>query len=246
MTSTDNTPAQIPAEEGDSALDERWIAVLDSAIAAQAPLARRYVAHLRTAHPEAGRAELLRMISRRFTLLATASGAGIGGAAALPGIGTIAAMGLTVGEGLSFGEAAAFVMLATAEIHEIDMRDRNTRRLVLMAVLSGERGEQIIARAMGRSGHQWGSVLAGGGVVPSLVTKQVSKYVRRRVLSRSGSLWLGRLLPFGIGAVIGGAGARAVSRSVVSALEDIFAQAVTVQGETVEGTAPDEVDARRL
>ena len=39
------------------------------------------------------------------------------------------------------------------------------------------------------------------------------------------------LLPFGVGAVIGGFGARAVSRSVVEAMLEIFSQAPTLEGE---------------
>lgn len=244
MTSDEPTHDLQPADGGDAALDERWFALLDSAISVQAPLARAYVARLRAQRPDAAPEELMRAVTSRFTVLATATGAGIGGAAALPGIGTIAAMGLTVGEGLTFGEAAAFAMLAAAEVHGVDMRDKHTRRLVLMAALSGERGEEIIARALGKSGAQWSTVLAGGGMIPSMITTQVSKYVRRRVLARSGSLWLGRLLPFGIGAVIGGVGARAVSRSVVEALEEIFGGAGTIEGDLAP--EPGTIDARRL
>src|SRR5699024_1576179 len=50
------------------------------------------------------------------------------------------------------------------------------------------------------------------------------KYVRRRVVARTGGLWLARLVPFGIGAVLGGLGARVVARSVVEAMLEIFGQ----------------------
>ena len=38
----------------------------------------------------------------------------------------------------------------------------------------------------------------------------------------TGGLWIARLLPFGIGALLGGIGARVVARSVVEALLEIF------------------------
>src|SRR5690625_6200669 len=102
-------------------------------------------------------------LTSRFTHLMTATGAGVGGVAALPGLGTAAAIGLTVGEGVSFGEACAFVTLAAAEIHGVDMSDPGTRRLVLTAILSGDRGTESMARALGKQGLQWSAVLGGGG-----------------------------------------------------------------------------------
>jgi len=225
----------LPTEEGAlvDQLDERWLSLIDAALKVQAPLARTYVEHLRAKHPEATDRQLLEKVTTRFTALTTATGAGIGGVAALPGIGTAAAVGLTVGEGLSFAESCAFLTLAAADIHGVDMTDRETRRLVLLGVLGGERGAEIVAKALGRQGLRWNSVLGGGGgFLPGLVSKQVNKYVRRRVVARTGGLWLARLLPFGIGAVLGGLGARVVARSVVEAMLEIFGQGPgTLEGE---------------
>src|SRR5690625_7656709 len=78
-----------------------------------------------------------------------------------------------------------------------------------------------MARALGKQGLQWNAVLGGGGgFLPNVITKQITRYVRRRVISRTGRLWFLRLLPFGIGAIIGGVGARAVARSVSEALHE--------------------------
>ncbi|HJC68422.1 hypothetical protein [Brachybacterium sp. EE-P12] len=221
----DPSPTDLPAEDGALAeqIDERWLALIDAALKVQAPLARTYVAHLRAKHPGATDRQLLEKVTARFTALTTATGAGIGGVAALPGLGTAAAVGLTVGEGLSFAESCAFLTLAAADIHGVDMTDRDSRRLVLMGVLGGERGAEIIAKALGRQGLRWNSVLGGGGgFLPGLVSSQITRYVRRRVVSRTGGLWIARLLPFGIGALLGGIGARVVARSVVEALLEIF------------------------
>lgn len=225
-------------EDGDfvEQIDERWLSVLDGALKVQGPLARRYVEKLRVKHPEATDRQLLELVTKRFTTLATLTGAGIGGVAALPGLGTAAALGLTVGEGVTFAEACAFLTLAAADIHGVDMSDRSTRRLVLMAVLSGERGTEIIGKAMGKQGLQWNAVLGGGGgFLPGLVSKQISRYVRRRVVARTGTLWFARLLPFGIGAAIGGFGARTVATSVVEAMQEIFAHGATLEGELGQG-----------
>ena len=212
-------------------LDERWMSLIDTALKVQTPLARSYVSRLRAKHPGATREELLEHVSDRFTNLLTITGAGVGGVAALPGIGTAVAVGVTVGEGISFAEACAFLTLAAAEIYDVDMRDRQTRHLVMTAVLGGEHGTEIIAKALGKQGLQWNAVLGGSGMVPNMISKQVTRYVRRRVVARTGGLWLGRLLPFGVGAVIGGVGSRTVARSVVEAVEQIFHQAPTIEGE---------------
>lgn len=228
-------PEALPGDELAEQIDERWLALIDTALKVQSPLARSYVAKLRLKHPDATDRQLLEHVTKRFISLTTLTGAGIGGVAALPGLGTAAALGLTVGEGVSFAEACAFLTLASAEIHGVDMSDSSTRRLVLMGVLGGERGTRIIAKTMGKHGLQWQAVLGGGGgFLPSLISKQVSRYVRRRVVSRAGKLWLLRLLPFGIGAALGGFGARSVATSVVDAMLEIFAHGPTLEGEIAQ------------
>lgn len=224
-------PGLVPAAAGEVELaDEPWIDLLDRVLQAQAPLARRYVERLRAERPEATERQLLELLTGRFIALTTTVGAGAGGIAALPGLGTVAAFGLTLGEGLTFAQTSAFLTLAAAEIHGVDMSDEQSRRLVLMAVLSGERGTEIIAKALGKHGLQWNAVLGGGGIVPGLISRQVGKYIRRRILARTGRVWVTRLLPFGIGAVLGGLAARAVARSVVEALHEIFSQSAQSAG----------------
>lgn len=235
--SAPNTPHPEQDSPGEfiDQVDERWMALIDTALKVQTPLARAYVDRLREHDPEATTHQLMGKVTGRFTNLMTATGAGVGGVAALPGLGTAAAVGLTVGEGVSFAEACAFVTLSAAEIHGVDMADAGTRRLVLIAVLSGEQGTEIVAKALGKQGLQWNAVLGGGGgFLPNLVTKQVSRYVRRRVISRTGKLWFLRLLPFGLGAIIGGVGARTVARSVSDGLRVIFSQAPTLEGELAD------------
>lgn len=235
-TTPPTPPNELAAQgEADGALEQLgdgWFPVIDAALKVQEPIARRYVARLRAKHSGATERQLMEKLSRRFMVLTTATGAGIGGVAALPGLGTATALGLTVGEGVTFAEACAFLTLAAAELHGVDMRERSTRRLVLMSILSGERGTEIIGKTMGKQGLQWNTVLSGGGgFLPGLISKQVSRYVRRRVATRTSLLWIARLLPFGIGAAIGGFGARTVGKSVVEAMHEIFGQAETLDGE---------------
>lgn len=228
------TPSSdVQSEDPQHELDERWVGMIDTALRMQAPAAASYVRRLRAKKPQASDDELIDDVCRKFTLLMTATGAGIGGAAALPGIGTAAAIGLTVGEGASFAEACAFLTLSVAAIRGIDMKDKDTRRMVMLGVLGGDKGTQIIAKTLGKQGMQWNTVLAGGGtgVVPRLINTQISRWVKRKVVARAGRVWFGRLLPFGIGAAIGGVGNRMIARSVTDAVREIFAQAPTIAGE---------------
>lgn len=229
----EGAPEDLPAIEG------RWIAMIDTALRLQTPVARKYVASLRAKNPQADDAELMRGIEKRFVWLMTGTGAGIGGVAALPGIGTATAVGLTVGDGITFGEASAFLTLAAAEVHGVDMTDQPTRRMVLLGVLGGERGEEIVSKSLGKQGVQWESVLAGSAgssFMPRLVNKEVMRYIRRRVLARTGGVWVGRLLPFGIGAVVGGVGNHTIARSMMEAVREIFGSvsAGTIEGEIRE------------
>ena len=230
-------PVQVEPADGGTVLDDRWARLIDSALKAQAPIAQKYVSRLRAKNPGASREQLLEKIIGQFTNLLTATGAGIGGTAALPGIGTATAVGLTLGEGVSFAEACAFLTLSAAAIYEVDIHDDDTRFLLMTSVLSGERGAEIIAKAMGKQGLQWNALL-GGSTNPAtaVVLKQVRKYVQRKMLARGGTLMMGRIMPFGVGAAIGGIGNRMVARSVSEAVRDIFQQAPVVEGRLADGS----------
>lgn len=223
-TTGENGEAQAP--------DERTLTIIDHALRIQAPLANRYVASLRKKRPELSDDELVAHIEKQFTRMLTASGAGVGGVAALPGVGTIAAIALTTGEGAAFAEACAFLTLAVARIRDVDMSDKERRRTITLAILGGEKGQELVSKALGKQGVQWTTVL--NGVAPdfvmSAVNKQMKRWIRRKVASRLGSVWAGRLIPFGVGALIGGVGNRAIAKSVLSAQRTVFAHAPGLQG----------------
>ncbi len=225
----------------ESLLDDDQLDMIDKALAAQAPLARKYVDGLRRKHPEWSEDELVEQIEKRFVKVATATGIGIGGAAALPGLGTIAAVALTAGEGLAFAEACAFLTLGVAHVRGVDMTDPAARRTVILAILGGEKGAEIVTKALGQRGLQWGTVL--NGVAPEFVTNavnsQVNRWIRRAIARKIGGAWAGRLIPFGIGAVIGGVGNRMLSKSVVEAARDVFSHAHdAVQSTVVDPSGP--------
>lgn len=229
MSKKDDTGPEGSTTDKDEKLepDERTFQIVDTALRIQRPLAARYVASLRKKHPEYDDDALVHHIESRFQHTMTATGAGVGGAAALPGVGTIAAVALSAGDGATFAEAVAFLTLSVAEIRGVDMRDAAKRRVITLGVLGGEKGAELIGKALGKQGAQWSSVLSGVApdFVVNAVSRQVRRWIRRKVVSRLGGVWAGRLIPFGVGAVIGGLGNRALARGIIQAEREIFAQA---------------------
>lgn len=229
----DTSGAQGTAGGGE--IDDRTFRIVDTALRIQRPLAAKYVRSLRAKHTAKSDDELVEHVESRFQTMLTASGAGVGGVAALPGIGTVAAVALTAGEGAAFAEAVAFLTLAVADIRGVDMSDPERRRTIALGVLGGEKGAEIIGKALGKQGAQWSTVLSGVApdFVVNTVNKQVRRWIKRKVVTRMGGVWAGRLVPFGLGAVIGGVGNRAVAKSVIEAERMIFAD---VPGAHLEGS----------
>lgn len=228
-------------QEDDTFLDETQLNAIDKALAIQAPVARSYVEQLRRKHPQWSEEELVRQIEKRFMRLAVFTGVGIGGAAALPGLGTVAAVALTAGEGFAFAEACAFLTLSVAHVRGVDMMDPAARRTVVLAILGGEKGAEIVTKALGKSGIQWSSVL--NGVAPDFVVNtvnsQVNRWIRRVIARKVTGAWAGRLVPFGIGAVIGGVGNKVLASSVIEASREVFKHAY----EVIEGDSADSAEA---
>lgn len=233
-----DTDALTPEEAGVQIAD-RHFALIDRALALQAPLANKYIDGIRRKNPDLSDDEVVRRIEKQFLTLATATGAGVGGTAALPGVGTALAVGLTAGEGAAFAEACAFLALSVARVRGVDMTDPERRRMVTLGIIGGERGSEIVAKALGKQGAQWSTVLDGiaPDFVMAQVNKRVKKWIQRRAATRLGGVWLGRLAPFGLGAAIGGFGNRAVAKGVIDASREIFSHAHTT---TIEGAKKDE------
>lgn len=216
-------------------LDDNTLGLIDRALAAQRPVAASFVRRLRERYPDRTPDQLDDLVAKRFRAMLTVTGAGVGGVAAMPGVGTVAAIAVSTGEGVVFAEACAFLVLAVAELHGIDMRDPEKRRIVVMGVLGGERGADIISHSLGQRGAQWSTIVMGGAdnLLIRSVMQQVERSVRRKLAARLGTRWVGKLLPFGIGAVIGGISNYTLSRSVIDAAETVFASIeFTVESES--------------
>ena len=213
-------PAVVNGEVEDPSMAARALShIIESGSRVQAPAVRAYVERLRKGDPDATPAELVTKLEKHYLAAVMASGAAVGSAAAFPGIGTLAAMAAVGGETLVFLEATSVFVLAVAEVHGIPAEERERRRALVLAVLVGEDSKHALADLLG-TGRTSGAWMADGAatlplpVVSQLNNRLVRYFVKRYALKR-GALAFGKMLPVGIGAVVGGAGNRIMGKKII-------------------------------
>jgi hypothetical protein len=213
----DQPPATI---DGKPKVSARALAhIIERSSRIQGPAASAYVERLRRANPGAVPAVIVSKLEKRYLAAVTASGAAVGSAAVLPGIGTVAVLSAAAGETAVFLEATAFFALAVAAVHGVPAENRERRRALVLAVLVGDDTKHAITELIG-PGRTSGAWLAEGVAslpMPALsqLNSRLLKYAVRRYALRRGALLLGKMLPIGIGAIVGAVGNRAVGKKIV-------------------------------
>lgn len=201
--------------------------LLDNGARLQGPAVEAHVSRLRRAHPGESPQQIVERLEKAFLTAVTGSGGAVGAAAAVPAIGTAGSLAAVGAEAAFFLEASALFTLAVASVHGIPVDDHQRRRALVLAVALGSAGMEIVEKAVGVTTRNWASLLSGKlpaqtltGMNKSLLTTFVTKYAARR-----SALVLGKLVPAGIGAVIGSAGNRAIGKGVVANARDAFGPA---------------------
>ncbi|BBZ12835.1 hypothetical protein [Mycobacterium branderi] len=202
--------------------------VIERASRSQGPAAKAYVDRLRRASAGAAPATVVAKLEKRYLAAVMASGAAVGSAAALPGVGTLAALSAAAGETAVFLEATAFFALAVAAVHGVPIEDRERRRALVLSILVGDDSKHALAELIG-PGRTSGAWLSDG--VASLPMPAVSqlnsrllKYAVKRYTLRRGALLFGKLLPVGIGALVGAIGNRLVGKKIVRNARKAFGE----------------------
>lgn len=206
--------------------------VIERSARVQRPAVRAYLERLRNANPDASPADVVAKLEKRYLATVLASGAAVGVAATVPGVGTLVALSAVAGETAAFLEATAFFALAVAEVHGIPADHRERRRALVLAVLVGNDGKRAVADLLG-SGRTSGAWLAGGsaGVVSlplpavSQLNSRLLRYFVRRYTVRRSALAFGKLLPVGLGAVVGGVGNRLMGKKIIANARKAFGPA---------------------
>ncbi len=202
------------------------IPALDKAVHIQTSAIEGYVNWLRRQNPDASPAKIQKLIDRHFLWLATGSGAGVGVAAAVPGIGFVTGAMAIGAESLVFLDAAAFYTVASAHLRGVDINHPERRRALILVVLLGASGTALVDATVGDlskgrartapvsaiSRFSVGRLVEVNDRMIRLAVKQVGKKVR--------SAWLGKLLPLGIGAVLGTIANRKLVKKTVGNAHD--------------------------
>ncbi len=199
------------------------------AVGVQRPLVLAYLKRMRRKHPSHSAEQLAKLVERDYLLAITGSGAAVGATAVIPGVGTVAALGFSATATVAFLEASALYAQSLAELHGITTEDPNKARVLVMAILMGDEGSSMIAalthQAAGRGAGPvkgWAAVFGKGGKSksPNLWSTFQSTMQRtflRKMLATQGASMLGRMVPFGIGAAVGGFGNRFLGKKVIEA-----------------------------
>ena len=221
MSARSKAKSQVPAvpEDDPSAAARALSHIIERGARVQAPAVKAYVERLRGHNPEATPAELVAKLEKHYLAAVMASGAAVGSAAAFPGIGTLVALGAVAGETVVFLEATSVFVLAVAEVHGIPAEHRERRRALVLSVLVGEDSKHAVADLLG-TGRTSGAWMADGAAslplpaVSQLNNRLLRYFVKRYALKR-GAIAFGKLLPVGIGAVVGGVGNRMMGKKII-------------------------------
>ncbi|GAB3209119.1 hypothetical protein ACFXO9_33580 [Nocardia tengchongensis] len=198
------------------------VSLLDNGSQVQAPAVAKYVAKMRASHPDETPGQIISRFETLYLNTVTASGTAVGATAAVPGVGTVASVAAMSAETAFFLEASAVFTLAVAAVHGIAPEDKERRRALVLAVVLGESGMEIVQKSVGASAKNWGGLMAGK--IPGLSSMNDSLLKRFMVqfIAKRGALMVGKVIPAGIGAAIGGFGNRALGRRTVDNARKAF------------------------
>lgn len=197
----------------------------DRLLTTQRPVVLGHIRGIRKRHPHAGPARVIQILEKRYLAAITTGGAGVGAAAVIPGVGTGISLALSGAETVGFLETTALFAQSVTEIHGIAVTDPDRARTIVMAMMLGTSGADLVrnlaAQATGKGIPQtkfWGDVI--GKNVPQAFVAPIADRMRKAFIGRftrnTATGAVGRLLPFGIGAVVGGTANNMLGRKVVT------------------------------
>ncbi|MFJ2298282.1 hypothetical protein [Oerskovia paurometabola] len=225
LTAVQDVPEGAPTDDwGDLRGTPLLDAALDKAVTIPSSVIHAHVDGLRRRNPHATPAQIIGILEREYLMVIGTAGGAVGAAAAFPAVGTGVGIALTASDVATyFGSSAAF-SLAVADVYGFEVDDAARRRALLLASVLGDKGSQQVEKAVGGSAMAWGKVLMTS--MPSSTIKQVNKALTNKFLRtqmvKHGGLAIGRLVPFGVGAVVGVAGSRALGKTVISQTRRAF------------------------
>lgn len=209
---------------------------IDRVLTVQRPVVLAHIRSIRRGRPHASPAEIIRTLERRYLAAVTTGGALVGASAAVPAIGTGTSLVLSGAETAGFLEATALFAQSITEVHGIVVDDPDRARALVMTMVLGTAGSDLVKQMAGQVAGTapgrtqfWGEMVAKSLPRSALgpVADRIRKSFMRRLAVAQGTNVVGRLIPFGIGAVIGGGGNHLLGRQIVRTSREGFGAAPT-------------------
>jgi hypothetical protein len=196
----------------------------DRLLAIQRPIVIAHLRSIRRNHPTATPDELIRILERRYLTAVTTGGAAVGATAVVPGIGTGVTLALSGVETAGFLEATALFAQSVAEVHGLHIENPDRARALVMTLLMGREGVDLVRQFAAQAGGggvsrnaYWGEVITSGlpkAVMGTVVDRLRRLFIKQYAVRGSAGI-IGRAIPFGIGAAIGGVGNHVLGRRVM-------------------------------
>jgi hypothetical protein len=208
----------------------------DKVLSVQRPVVLAHIRSIRRRRPQATPEQVLRTLERRYLAAVTTGGAAVGATAAIPAVGTATSLALSGVETAGFLEASALYAQSVTELHGIAVVEPERARTLVMALMLGNAGQDLIqqlaTQAAGRGSRTayWGEFVTKSlpGPAFGMLADRVRNAFLRRFAVTQGTSVVGRLLPFGIGAAIGGTGNHLMGRKIISSSREAFGPAPLV------------------
>jgi hypothetical protein len=215
----------------------------DKLLSVHRPVVLAHLRAIRRGRPDATPAQVLRTLERRYLAAVTTGGALVGASSALPVVGLGTSLALSAAETGAFLEASALYAQSVTELHGIAIEDPDRARTLVMTLILGTAGSDLVRQLAGEvTGTApartafWGELVTKN--LPKAAVGQVAEQLKNRFIRKfgvtQGASVLGRAIPFGIGAVVGGAGNHLLGRQIVRGAREAFGAAPAVFTENLD------------
>ncbi len=197
---------------------------IDTVLAIQRPVVVAHLRSIRRKFPHATPEQIVRILERRYLTAVTTGGAAVGATAVIPGIGTGVTLALSGVETAAFLEATALFAQSVAEVHGIAVENPERARALVMTLMLGREGIDLVRQlASQATGHgvarnaYWGELITNSlpkAFMGTVVDRLRGTFIKQFAV-RGGAGIIGKAIPFGIGAAIGGTGNHLLGRKVL-------------------------------
>jgi len=207
---------------------------IDRMLTVQRPAVLAHLHSIRAHNPGATPHDVIRILERRYLTAVTTGGALVGASAVIPAVGVGASLALSTVETGGFLEASALFAQSVTEVHGIAVDDPDRARTLVMTLILGSAGsdlvKQLASQATGSGPVRtkfWGEMVTKS--LPQAAMGQIADRLKKTFIKRfavtQGTNIVGRAIPFGIGAVVGGTGNNLLGRQIIRSSREAFREA---------------------